>query len=155
LRVKERAMPDKLLPGGPIALMKTFASQAKVVPGRRPFFEYRNLGLEEATQGRMRGNLSSSIAGMPGPTGWHYHDCEVQFVYLMRGTIEVEFEDGTVTTFRGGDAFLIPGGTRHNELHVSDDKVSIEICIPGQMGTVACERPAHLPPELRPVSGET
>jgi mannose-6-phosphate isomerase-like protein (cupin superfamily) len=137
----------------PMQLLRAFLSQTPLVPGRRAFFRYRDLGLEQATHGRMRANVSSSIEGMTEPTGWHYHECEMQFVYSLKGTVTLEFEDGTVSTFGPGDAFFIPGGVRHNEIHISPDREAIEISLPGKIGTVPCERPAHLPPVLRRVQG--
>lgn len=137
----------------PMALLRAFASETPFVPGRRVFFRYRDLGVEKATHGRMRANVSSSIEGMTEPTGWHYHECEMQFVFSIRGTVTLEFEDGTVSTFGPGDAFFIPGGVRHNEIHISPDREAIEISLPGKIGTVACERPAGLPAVLRPVQG--
>ena len=68
-------------------LQKSFVSTTPFAPGRRPFFKYRDLGLEAATGGRMRAYQNSSIAGMTQPTGWHYHTCEMQFVYVLKGKL--------------------------------------------------------------------
>lgn len=135
-------------------LQKAFRSTTPFAPGRRSFFKYRDLGLEAATGGRMRAYQNSSIAGMTEPTGWHYHDCEMQFVYVLRGKLTIEFEDGTVATFCAGDAFFVPGGMRHNEIYVSEDKEALEVSVPGKIGTINCERPAGLPEKLREVSNE-
>ena len=135
-------------------LLKSFVSQTPYAPGRRPFFKYRDLGLEGATGGRMRAYQNNSIAGMTEPTGWHYHTCEMQFVYVLKGTLTIEFEDGTVGTFTAGDSFFIPGGVRHNEIYVSEDKEALEVSVPGKIGTVNCERPAGLPEKLKEVSNE-
>ena len=135
-------------------LLKSFASATPFAPGRRPFFKYRDLGLEGASGGRMRAYHSTAIKGMAEPTGWHYHTCEMQFVYVIRGTITLEFEDGTVATFGAGDSLFIPGGVRHNEIYASEDKETLEVSVPGKIGTVDVERPAHLPDALRAVSGE-
>ena len=135
-------------------LVKSFASQTPYAQGRRAFFRYRDLGVEAASGGRMRAYHNTCIAGMTEPTGWHYHDCEMQFVYVMKGRLTIEFEDGTVGTFAAGDSFFIPGGVRHNEIYVSEDKETLEISIPGKIGTVNCERPAGLPEKLREVSNE-
>lgn len=135
-------------------LQKAFRSTTPFSPGRRPFFKYRDLGLEAATNGKMRAYQNSSIAGMTEPTGWHYHICEMQFVYVLRGTLTIEFEDGTVATFSAGDAFFVPGGMKHNEIYVSEDKEALEVSVPGKIGTVNCERPAGLPEKLRVVSNE-
>ena len=135
-------------------LQKSFVSITPFAPGRRPFFKYRDLGLEAATGGRMRAYQNSSIAGMTEPTGWHYHICEMQFVYVLKGKLIIEFEDGTVGTFTAGDAFFVPGGVRHNEIYVSEDKEALEVSVPGKIETVNVERPAGLPEKLREVSTE-
>jgi uncharacterized protein YjlB len=133
-------------------LQKSFLSETPLRPGRRPFFKYRDLGLEAATNGRMRAYHNSSIAGMTQPTGWHYHICEMQFVYVLKGSLTIEFEDGTVATFSEGDSFFVPGGVKHNEIHASADKEALEVSVPGKIGTVDCERPAGLPETLQHVS---
>ena len=80
-------------------LQKSFVSTTPFSPGRRPFFRYRDLGVEGASGGRMRAYQNTSIVGMTEPTGWHYHTCEMQFVYVLKGKLVIEFEDGTVGTF--------------------------------------------------------
>ncbi|MGH8663262.1 MAG: cupin domain-containing protein [Burkholderiales bacterium] len=139
-------------PQEPMQLLKSFVAATPFSPGRRPFFKYRDLGLEGASGGRMRAYHSTAVAGMLEPTGWHYHTCEMQFVYVLKGTIVLEFEDGTVGTFGAGDSLFVPGGVRHNEVYASEDKETLEVSVPGKIGTVNVERPAHLPPTLRPVS---
>jgi mannose-6-phosphate isomerase-like protein (cupin superfamily) len=135
-------------------LLKSFVSTTPYSPGRRPFFKYRDLGLERASGGRMRAYQNTSIAGMTQPTGWHYHTCEMQFVYVLQGKLIIEFEDATVATFTAGDSFFIPGGVRHNEIYVSEDKEALEVSVPGKIETVNVERPAGLPQKLREVSNE-
>ena len=135
-------------------LQKSFVNATPYSPGRRPFFQYRDLGLEGATNGRMRAYHSISIAGMTEPTGWHYHTCEMQFVYVLKGKLVIEFEDGTVGTFTAGDSFFIPGGVCHNEIYVSEDKEVLEVSVPGKIGTVNVERPSGLPEKLKEVSND-
>ena len=134
-------------------VQKSFVGDTPLKPGRRPFFRYRDLGLEAATNGRMRAYHNSSIAGMTEPTGWHYHICEMQFVYVLKGSLTIEFEDGSVATFCAGDSFFVPGGVKHNEIYASEDKEALEVSVPGTIGTVNCERPAGLPERLQAVGG--
>ena len=148
----ERPNESGVQPG--MKLQKSFVSTTPYSPGRRPFFKYRDLGLEAATGGRMRAYQNNSIAGMTEPTGWHYQTCEMQFVYVLKGKLTIEFEDGTVATFTTGDSFFIPGGVRHNEIYVSEDKEALEVSVPGKIGTVTVERPAGLPEKLRALSNE-
>jgi mannose-6-phosphate isomerase-like protein (cupin superfamily) len=148
----ERSKESTTQPG--MRLLKSFVSTTPYAPGRRPFFKYRDLGVEGASCGRMRAYQNTSIAGMTEPTGWHYHTCEMQFVYVLKGKLTIEFEDGTVATFTAGDSFFIPGGVRHNEIYVSEDKEALEVSVPGKIGTVNVERPAGLPEKLIEVNNE-
>ncbi len=146
--------PDKGGTQQGMKLQKGFRSTTPFAPGRRSFFQYRDLGVEAATGGRMRAVQNNSIAGMTQPTGWHYHTCEMQFVYVLKGSLTIEFEDGTVGTFGAGDSFFVPGGVKHNEIYVSEDKEALEVSVPAKIDTVNCERPAHLPEKLREVNNE-
>ena len=41
-----------------------------------------------------------------------------------------------------GSYQFIPGGLKHNELRTSDDFEALEVSVPGELGTVGCEKPA-------------
>jgi uncharacterized protein YjlB len=110
--------------------------------GRREFFSYRDLCIKDASSGQMRGQVMKAITGMTQPTGWHYHTCEGQFVYMLGGWVELEFETGEMLRLEKGDSVYIPGGLKHNELRTSDDFEALEVSVPGELGTVPCERPA-------------
>jgi mannose-6-phosphate isomerase-like protein (cupin superfamily) len=126
--------------------MKVAVTSAKTpdyVAGRRDFFKYRDLGVTKASKGWMRAQVMKAITGMTQPTGWHYHVCEGQFVYALKGWVELEFEDGTNCRLEAGDSCFIPGGMPHNELRTSDDVEILEVCLPANMGTVPCEQPSR------------
>src|SRR6266446_5801195 len=103
---------------------------------------FRSLGLKDASAGQMRGQVMKAITGMTEPTGWHYHTCDGQFVYAMKGWVELEFETGEMIRLEPGDSLFIPGGLRHNEIRTSDDIEILEVSFPGELGTVPCEPPA-------------
>jgi mannose-6-phosphate isomerase-like protein (cupin superfamily) len=117
------------------------AREPRFVPGRRDFFKYRDLGVTDATHGRMRGQITSATAGMSRPTGWHRHLCEMQFVYVLDGWLDLEFADRPTVRLEKGDSILIPGGTPHNEIRTSDTFEILEVSVPAQMGTEACDPP--------------
>jgi mannose-6-phosphate isomerase-like protein (cupin superfamily) len=117
---------------------------APVVKGRREFFRYQDLMVAQATEGRMRAQVMSASRGMSQPTGWHYHVCEAQFVYALKGWVDLEFEDGRRIRLQAGESLLIPGGLRHNETATSDEFELLEVSVPGELGTVPCDPPAHL-----------
>jgi len=120
----------------------TSAKKPIMTQGRRDFFSYRDLDLKEASGGQMRGQIMKAKTGMTQPTGWHYHTCDSQFVYLLNGWVELEFEGGELLRCEKGDTVLIPGGLKHNELRTSDDFEALELSVPGELGTVACDPPA-------------
>jgi mannose-6-phosphate isomerase-like protein (cupin superfamily) len=118
------------------------AKNPVLVPGRRAFFKYRDLGVTAGSQGHMRAQITSAEAGMSRPTGWHYHLCESQFVYVLKGWLELEFADGPVR-LEQGDSVYIPGNTPHNEIRTADVFEILEVSVPAEMGTKACEPPAR------------
>jgi uncharacterized cupin superfamily protein len=121
----------------------TSAKTPDYVEGRRSFFKYRDLGVTKASDGWMRAQVMTAVTGMTKPTGWHYHVCDGQFVYTLKGFVELEFEDGTRCRLEVGDSCFIPGGMKHNEIRTSDDVEILEVCLPADMGTVACDPPAN------------
>ena len=120
------------------------AAEPVLVKGRREIFKYRDLGVAEASDGNMRAQVMMASQGMSKPTGWHYHECEGQFIYILKGWVELEFEDGRKLKVEEGDSLFIPGYLRHNETRTSDTMEILEVSVPGKMGTVPCEAPAGL-----------
>jgi len=104
--------------------------------GRRAFFEYRDTGLEAATYGAFRAKVMRATDVME-QTGWHYHECDLQFIYVLKGWVDLEFEGGRTERVAAGASLAIPGGMIHNELAVSEDFEALEVASPADMGTVA------------------
>ena len=134
------AMPDSS--SGLRKLAHATAETAPLVAGRRDFFKYRDLGVTGASLGRMRAQTMTAVRGMTEPTGWHYHECEGQFVYALKGWVDLEFETGEKLRVGEGESLFIPGGLKHNETATSDDLEILELSVPAEMGTVPCDPPA-------------
>jgi quercetin dioxygenase-like cupin family protein len=115
--------------------------QPNYVTGRRAFFRYRDLGVTKASKGRMRAQITSAEAGMTQATGWHYHLCESQFVFVLDGWLELEFAGNDKVRLEAGDSIFIPGGLPHNETRTSDTFELLEVSVPAEMGTKACDAP--------------
>jgi quercetin dioxygenase-like cupin family protein len=113
-----------------------------LVKGRREFFQYRDLGVAEASGGNMRAQVMIASQGLSRPTGWHYHECDGQFIYIIKGWVDLEFEDGRTIRVEEGDSLFIPGYLRHNEIRTADTLEILEVSTPGVMGTKPCEAPA-------------
>ncbi len=120
------------------------ADNPTVIPGRREFFSYADLGVAEASNGAMKAQIMRSDQGLTSPTGWHYHVCEQQFIHVLKGWVDLSFEDGRKLRLKQGDSMMIPGGTRHNETGTSSELEILEVNTPAQFGTVACDAPAGM-----------
>ena len=116
-------------------------AEATYVPGRREWMKYRELGVTEASGGRIRAQVTSATQGLSAPTGWHVHLCEGQFVYMLDGWVDLEFAGGKVVRIAEGDSMYIPGGTPHNEIATSDRFELLEVSVPADMGTEPCDPP--------------
>jgi quercetin dioxygenase-like cupin family protein len=136
-------MDDRAMAEPKMALALALKDKARYVEGRRAFFKYRDLGVTDATKGRMRAQVTSAEQGLSQPTGWHYHVCDMQFVYVLKGWIDLEFEDGTNVRMQPGDSVMIPGGMRHQEVGTSEAMELVEVSLPAEMGTVPCDPPAR------------
>src|SRR4051812_3867862 len=117
------------------------AADPVLVKGRREFFKYRDLGVAEASAGTLRAQVMSASQGMSRPTGWHYHECDGQFIYVLKGWVDLEFEGGRTLRIEQGDSLFIPGFLRHNEIRTSEELEILEVSAPNQMGTKPCDPP--------------
>jgi len=111
------------------------------ITGRRAFFKYREMGVSSASGGKFRVQVMSSEKGLSEPTGWHYHICEGQFVFMLNGWVDLVFENGDEVRIGEGDSIYIPGGLRHNETATSDTFELIEVSVPAELGTEPCDPP--------------
>ena len=117
------------------------ASDPEMVQGRREFFQYRELGVTKATEGKMRAQVTIATQGLSEETGWHVHLCDGQFVYILEGWVDLEFAGGRKERIVAGDSIFIPGDTPHNETATSDEFQILEVSIPADMGTEPCGKP--------------
>ena len=104
--------------------------------GLRADSEYRDLGLAQATGGRIGVKHIRALKAMAAPTGWHWHDMTAHYVYVLRGWLSFRFAgvEGDVT-LRAGDGLSQPAGVPHNVVARSDDLEVIEINEPAEYGT--------------------
>ena len=121
----------------------TSAAGAKWTQGLRKFFEYRDLGISEATGGAYNAHVirvKKPVTEFPH-TGPHVHDLEFQMIYVLKGWIRFTYEDQGEFTFREGDSCLQPVGIVHDELACSDDLEMIEFTAPANFNTRRIEAP--------------
>lgn len=103
---------------------------AFVGEGLRAFFEYRDLGIKDETQGKFGAHVIRAVPGMESPGAWHSHDLEFQMVYVTKGWVVFEYEGQGEHVLRAGSSVLQPPGIVHREVRHSDDMELIEIISP-------------------------
>ena len=115
----------------------TSAAGTKWTQGLRKFFEYRDLGISEATGGAYSAHVirvKKPVTEFPH-TGPHVHDLEFQMIYILKGWIRFTYEGQGEFTFREGDSCLQPAGIVHDELDCSDDLELIQLTAPAEFET--------------------
>jgi quercetin dioxygenase-like cupin family protein len=103
--------------------------------GLRSFFEYRDLGIKLATQGRVAAHVIRAAAGKEFSSQPHLHRTEFQLVYILKGWIEFEYEGQGIVRLEAGSCVHQPPGIRHRELGHSDDIEMLEIVLPAGFDT--------------------
>ena len=103
--------------------------------GLRAFFEYRDLGIKDATAGKVIAHVIRAIPGVQAMPQRHHHEVEFQMVYVLKGWIKFDYEGVGEVTLVPGTCVHQPPGIRHTELAHSDDLELIEIVSPAEFGT--------------------
>lgn len=113
----------------------THAKDAAFDRGLRSFFEYRDLGIERATHGRVVAHVIRAAAGQAFSSQPHLHRTDFQLVYVLKGWIEFEYEGQGRVRLEAGSCVYQPPGIRHRELGHSDDVEMLEVVMPAEFAT--------------------
>ena len=113
----------------------THARDAQFECGLRAFFEYRDLGIRVATQGRFAAHVIRAAAGTDFASQPHLHRTEFQLVDVLEGWIEFESEGQGRVRLQAGSCVYQPPGIRHRELGHSDDVEILEVVLPADFAT--------------------
>lgn len=106
--------------------------------GLRPFYEYRDLGIADATAGRFHAQVIRPNPDSPGKAGHHRHALEFQIVYVLKGWVVFDYEGVGHVRLEAGDCVHQPPGIVHAEIEHSDDLEMLEITAPARFETTAC-----------------
>jgi len=107
------------------------------VDGLREYFEYRDLGIKDATDGRAVAHVIRARGGHQAGGDWHSHDTQFQMVYVLKGWARFEYEGQGEVTIKAGSCVHQPPGIRHREIEHSADLELLEIVLPGEFATHA------------------
>lgn len=109
--------------------------------GLRSYFEYRDLGIARATRGKVVAHVIRARPGKAPHGEWHRHDCNVQFVYVLKGWVDFEYEGVGKVKMRAGSCFYQPPNIRHRELRHSKDLEMLEVVAPARFDTFDAKAP--------------
>jgi quercetin dioxygenase-like cupin family protein len=116
------------------------AKDAHFERGLRSFFEYRDLGLKEATEGRVVAHVIRAAQGTEFSSEPHLHRTSLQLVYVLKGWVEFEYEECGNVRLEAGSFVHQPPQIRHREVGHSADLELLEIVMPGDFETVPVDR---------------
>ncbi|MFO0433568.1 MAG: cupin domain-containing protein [bacterium] len=111
------------------------AADATFTRGLRSFFEYRDLGIKAATGGRVVAHVIRAAAGTAFSGQPHVHRTTFQFVFVLKGWIEFEYEGQGRVRLEAGSCVHQPPEIRHREIGHSEDIEMLEIVLPGDFET--------------------
>jgi mannose-6-phosphate isomerase-like protein (cupin superfamily) len=103
--------------------------------GLRSFFEYRDLGIKDATAGRVVAHVIRAAAGKDFASQPHRHRTTFQLVYVLRGWIEFEYEAHGIVRLEAGSCVYQPPEIRHREIGHSEDIEMLEVALPADFET--------------------
>jgi quercetin dioxygenase-like cupin family protein len=113
--------------------------------GLRDFFLYRDLGVAEATAGKVLAQLVKANFAPEKGTGWHRHEADFHIVIMLKGWARFMYE-GKATLVAAGDCVHQRPGIAHYLFDYSPDMEYLEIVAPADFTTVevpgVCEVPA-------------
>ena len=119
---------------------RSFHESSEWQTGLRAYFEYRDLGIVEATKGKVRAHVIRAAGSCPGPGGYRTHDLEFQMNQVLKRSTRVDFEDDGEVRFEAGDSCCRAPMIKHGALEFSDDFEVIEITMPADFPTADAQR---------------
>ena len=117
--------------------------------GLRGFFQYRDLGIAEATGGQVICHLVRADKPPTEGTGWHRHECDFQIVIMTKGWAKFMYEDKE-TLVEAGDVVHQRPGIVHYLFDYSPDMEYLEIVSPADFKTVDMPAPTDKVPPVTP-----
>jgi quercetin dioxygenase-like cupin family protein len=103
--------------------------------GLRQGFEYRDLAISAATQGRFHAQVIRIGGAGQQTVAEHRHALDFQLVYILQGWIAFDYVGVGEVRLEAGDCVHQPSGIRHAVLGHSDDLELLEVTSPADFTT--------------------
>jgi len=112
--------------------------------GLRAFFQYRDLGIADATGGRVIAQLVRAKEAPEKGTGWHQHQADFHIVLMLKGWAKFMYEDREHLVAAGDYVHQRPGIT-HYLFDYSANMEYLEVVGPASFGTNEVESAVPVP----------
>lgn len=112
--------------------------------GLRDFFIYRDLGIADATAGKVIAQMVRANKAPEKGTGWHRHEAQFHIVIMTKGWARFMYEDKE-TLVSAGDCVHQRPGIVHYLFDYSPDMEYLEIVGPADFTTIEMPAPAEVP----------
>jgi mannose-6-phosphate isomerase-like protein (cupin superfamily) len=121
----------------PQEFMVQHLKSAKFKTGLRSYAAYRNLGVDQATDGAVQAHVIR-LLGACNPdvvSIRHLHGVQFQFLYMLKGWMIGEY-NGRRVKMEEGSCWIQPNSIPHTVLDYSENCEMIELILPGDFKTV-------------------
>lgn len=108
--------------------------------GRREGFRLRDLGIADASGGKLSAQALRTEDGLTGETGWQHHTAAFRLVYVLTGWCDWEFQPGRLKRAEAGTFVCIPPHMPVNEHACSAGMELLEVS-GGAINFVPCQAP--------------
>ena len=112
--------------------------------GLRDFFSYRDLGIRDATHGKVIAHLVRANEAPEKGTGWHRHEADFHIVIMLKGWARFMYDDKE-TLVAAGDCVHQRPGIVHYLFDYSPDMEYLEVVGPADFSTVEVDGPCAVP----------
>jgi quercetin dioxygenase-like cupin family protein len=112
--------------------------------GLRDFFKYRDLGIADATSGKVIAQLVKANSAPEQGTGWHRHEADFHIVIMLKGWARFMYEDKE-TLVAAGDCVHQRPGIVHYLFDYSPDMEYLEVVGPADFNTIDMPGPCAVP----------
>ncbi|GAB3628977.1 cupin [Pandoraea terrae] len=113
--------------------------------GLRDFFVYRDLGVADATHGKVIAQLVRANRAPEQGTGWHRHEADFHIVYMLKGWARFMYGDKE-TLVEAGDCVHQAPGIVHFLFDYSEDMEYLEVVAPADFKSIDVAGPCAVPP---------
>lgn len=112
------------------------AKGANWIPWRIPGFDFRDSGINQATNGVASVHVArlSTTDALPVFTS---HNSDILFSFVMEGEMELSAKGYETRSLQSGDAFVIPPDLVYMISKRSEDLVLLEVSLPGNFNTIS------------------